>query len=61
MRSARRLLWPVLAAVGVGAEMVGFGFDDPGSWVPDLLTGWVIGGQGSVILLLAGFLLSKVL
>lgn len=23
------------------------------------LTGWVIGGQGSVILLLAGFLLSK--
>src|SRR5512132_2858327 len=48
MRSARRLLWPVLVAVGVGAEMVGFGFDDPGTWVPDLLTGWVLGGCGLV-------------
>jgi signal transduction histidine kinase len=46
MRSARRLLWPVLVAVGVGAEIVGFGFDDPGAWVPDLLTGWVLGGCG---------------
>jgi signal transduction histidine kinase len=48
MRSARRLLWPVLVAVGVGAEMVGFGFDDPGTWVPDLLTGWVLGACGLV-------------
>jgi signal transduction histidine kinase len=48
MRSARRLLWPVLAAVGVGAEVVGFGFDDPGSWVPDLLAGWVLGACGLV-------------
>src|SRR3954464_13074354 len=46
MRSARRLLWPMLAAVGFGAEMVGF--DDPGTWVPDLLTGWVLGACGLV-------------
>src|SRR3954471_14070115 len=48
MRWARRLLWPMLAAVGVGAEMVGFGFDDPGTWVPDLLAGWVLAGCGLV-------------
>src|SRR3954467_8582681 len=48
MRSAPRLLWPVLAAVGIGAELVGFGLDDPGSWVPDLLTGWVLGACGLV-------------
>jgi signal transduction histidine kinase len=48
MRSARRALWPVLAAVGVGAEVVGFGVDDPGGWVPDLLTGWLFGGCGLV-------------
>ena len=48
MRSARRPLWPVLAAVGVAAEAVGFGFDDPGAWVPDLLTGWVLGACGLV-------------
>jgi hypothetical protein len=35
MRSARRLLWPVLVGVGVGAELVGFGFGDRGTWVPD--------------------------
>jgi signal transduction histidine kinase len=48
MRSARRLLWPVLAAVGIGAELVGFGLDNPGSWVPDLLTGSVLGACGLV-------------
>ena len=48
MRSARRLLWPMLAAVGVGAELIGFGFDDPGAWGPDLLTGWVLGACGLV-------------
>src|SRR5512133_1653614 len=48
MRSARRALWPVLAAVGVGAEVVGFGADDPGAWVGDLLTGWLLGACGLV-------------
>ena len=48
MRSARRLLWPVLAAVGVGAEAVGLGFDDPGAWIPDLLTGWLLAACGLV-------------
>jgi signal transduction histidine kinase len=43
-----RLLWPVLAAVGVGAEAAGFGFGDPSAWVPDLLTGWVVGASGLV-------------
>src|SRR4051794_38740439 len=46
MRWARRLLWPVLAAGGGGAEMVGFGVGDPGTWVPDLLTGWLPGACG---------------
>src|SRR3954471_13172564 len=48
MRSAPRLAWPVLAAVGVSAEVVGFDFDDAGAWVPDLLTGWVLGACGLV-------------
>jgi len=48
MRSPRRLLWPVLAAVGVGAEVVGFDFDDPAGWVPDLLTGWALGACGLI-------------
>src|SRR5919197_1098015 len=41
MRSARRLLWAGLAAIG-------FGFDDPGAWVPDLLAGWLLGACGLV-------------
>src|SRR5262245_39444288 len=48
MRSPRRLLWPVLAAVGVGAEAAGFGLGDPGGWVGDLLTGWMLGACGLV-------------
>jgi signal transduction histidine kinase len=44
MRSARAALWPVLAVAGVAAEAVGF--DDPGTWVPDLVAGWIIGGCG---------------
>ena len=43
-----RALWPVLAAAGVAAEAVGFGFEDPGEWVPDLLTGWLLAGCGLV-------------
>ena len=48
MGSARVALWPVLAAVGVAAEGIGFGFDDPSKWVPDLLTGWILAGCGLV-------------
>jgi signal transduction histidine kinase len=48
MRSARRLAWPALAAVGAGAEALGFGFGDPGDWVPDVVTGWVLGGCGLI-------------
>jgi signal transduction histidine kinase len=48
MLVARRLLWPALAVVGVGAEALGFGLGDPGAWVPDLLTGWLLGGCGLV-------------
>ena len=48
MRRARRALWPVLAAAGVAAEAVGFGFDDASDWVPDLLTGWLLSGCGLV-------------
>jgi hypothetical protein len=48
MRSVARLAWPALAVVGVGAEALGLGFGDPGAWVPDLLTGWLLGGCGLV-------------
>ena len=44
----RRALWPVLAAAGVAAAAVGFGFDDASDWVPDLLTGWLLLGCGLV-------------
>jgi signal transduction histidine kinase len=45
---ARRLLWPAVAAVGIAAEAVGFGFDDPAEWVPDLLTGWLVAACGLI-------------
>jgi len=38
----------VVALGGVAAEGVGFGLDDAGGWVPDLLTGWVLAGCGIV-------------
>src|SRR4051812_3855912 len=44
----RRALWPVLAAAGVAAEAVGFGFGDPSEWIPDLVTGWLLAGCGVV-------------
>jgi len=47
MRWVRWALWPAMAAAGIAAE-AGLGFDDPGEWVPDLLTGWVLGGCGLV-------------
>jgi signal transduction histidine kinase len=48
MRSALRALWLVVAATGVAAVAIGFGLGDPGAWVPDLLTGWVLAGSGLV-------------
>ena len=48
MRWARWALWPAMAAAGIAAEAVGLGFDDPGEWVPDLVTGWVLGACGLV-------------
>jgi signal transduction histidine kinase len=48
MRSVRWALWPAMAAVGIAAEAAGLGFADPGVWVPDLVTGWVLGGCGLV-------------
>jgi signal transduction histidine kinase len=44
----RRALWPVLLAAGVAAEAAGFGLDDPGEWIPDLVTGWLVAGCGLV-------------
>jgi len=44
----RRALWPMLGAAGVAAQAAGFGFEDPGTWVPDLLTGWILAGCGLV-------------
>ena len=42
MRAFRLWLWPAGAAVGIAAEWVYFGWDDPGEWMPDLVTGWVL-------------------
>lgn len=43
-----RAAWVLVAMGGVAAEAVGFGLDDPGGWVPDLLTGWLLAGCGLV-------------
>ena len=40
MRRLRLLLWPAGAAVGIAAEWVYFGWDEPADWAPDLVTGW---------------------
>lgn len=48
MVTPRRLLWPLLAVAGVAAEAIGFGFDDADTWIPDLLTGWLLGACGLI-------------
>jgi signal transduction histidine kinase len=48
MRAVRRLLWPLVAVTGIAAEAIGFGFDDPAKWVPDLVAGWALAGAGLV-------------
>jgi signal transduction histidine kinase len=45
-RWARLLLWPAASVVGVAAEWQLYGWANPGSWVPDLLTGWCLIGCG---------------
>ena len=48
MRSLRVLLWPAGALLGLGAEWVSFGWDDPRHWIPDLVTGWTLIACGLV-------------
>jgi hypothetical protein len=38
----RLLLWPAGLVVGVAAEWVAYGWDQPERWLPDLITGWVL-------------------
>jgi hypothetical protein len=40
------LLWAAAAIVGIVAEWVAYGWDRPGRWLPDLITGWVLIGCG---------------
>jgi signal transduction histidine kinase len=42
MRSLRVLLWPAAVLLGLAAEWVSFGWDDPRHWIPDLVTGWTL-------------------
>src|SRR5829696_5071598 len=48
MRSLRALLWPAGALLGLAAEWVSFGWDDPRHWIPDLVTGWMLIACGLV-------------
>ena len=48
MRALRLWLWPAGAAVGLAAEQVYFGWDDPAEWLPDLVTGWTLIACGLV-------------
>ena len=48
MRSLRVLLWPAGALLGIAAEWVSFGWDDPRHWIPDLVTGWTLIACGLV-------------
>jgi signal transduction histidine kinase len=48
---SRRLglvVWPAGIALGVAAEWVGFGWDDPRHWILDLVVGWTFMGCGVV-------------
>lgn len=47
-RTARLLLWPAGAALGIVAEATYFGLDQPGDWVPDLAVGWTLIACGLV-------------
>jgi signal transduction histidine kinase len=45
-RALRPQLFVAGAIVGVAAEWAGYGWDRPGEWIPDLVTGWVLIGCG---------------
>jgi signal transduction histidine kinase len=42
VRAFRLWLWPAGAVIGIAAEWVYFGWDEPGEWLPDLATGWTM-------------------
>ena len=44
----RFLILPVAVVVGLAAELAGFGWGDPGHWVPDLAVGWCLIGCGFI-------------
>ena len=44
----RFLILPVAVAFGLAAEWTGFGWGDPGHWVPDVAVGWCLIGCGFV-------------
>jgi signal transduction histidine kinase len=50
MRAMQRrfLILPVAVAFGLAAEWTGFGWGDPGHWVPDVAVGWCLIGCGFV-------------
>jgi signal transduction histidine kinase len=48
MRWIRLLLWPAGAVIGITAEWISFGWEDPRHWVPDLVTGWALIACGLV-------------
>ena len=48
MRAPRVLLWPAGAAVGIAAEWISFGWNEPSDWLPDLAVGWTFIGCGLV-------------
>jgi len=44
----RFLILPVAAAFGLAAEWSGYGWGDPGHWIPDLAVGWCLIGCGFI-------------
>src|SRR5437870_13747829 len=48
MRRLGLILWPAGIALGLAAEQVGFGWNAPGHWIPDLVVGWTLIGCGLV-------------
>ena len=44
----RFLILPVGVAVGLAAEWSGYGWGDPGHWIPDLAVGWCLIGCGFI-------------
>jgi signal transduction histidine kinase len=44
----RYLLLPLAVAAGLAAERAGYGWGDPGHWIPDLAVGWCLIGGGFI-------------